>query len=136
MRALKRILLNLGFLVLYFAVMLPPSFAEGRLGQCSFGAIAFLLSIAMTIISVSACGIIGKKSLLFIRCLSVVIALWFILSQILFLVFERPDFAKDIADYWVGAVIFVLLVILQGFCNRKSFASLLFGHSPDASRPT
>ena len=64
------------------------------------------------------------------RCISVTVVLFFLLTQGLFLLFEKPDMAQDIARYWVGAILSVLLVGFQGFCNRRNLALLLFGRAP------
>jgi heme/copper-type cytochrome/quinol oxidase subunit 4 len=130
MRALKNILLNLGILALLFAVMIPAGNAEGQLGQCSIHAIAFFLSITMAIVSGLAYGMAGRRSSLAMRCLSLVAVIWLFLTVGLFIHFEKPELLKDAAQYWVGAIMSVSLVVLQGFCNRANFRLLLLGPKP------
>ncbi len=130
MRALKNILINLGFLALLFAVMLVPANAEGQLGNCSLEAGAFGLSLTMTIVSALAYGTVGNRSMLAMRCISGVVVLWFLLSVVLFTVFEKPDLVGDIAKYWVGAILSPVLVALQGLYNRRNFTLLFRGRNP------
>ena len=136
MRALKAIMLNLGFLALLFGVMLPAANAEGQLGQCSVEAVVFYVSFAMTVLSALSYVAVGRRSLLVLRCTAVVVVLLLLLMFTLYIVFEKPAFTKDIAQYWVGAAISVFLIVLQGFWNRHRFALLLYGHYPEIAGST
>ena len=129
MRAFRNILMNLGILVLIFAVMIPAGQAEGQLGQYSIEVIAFFLSLTMAIVSALSYGMVGRRSTLAMRCIGATVVLFFGLSLTLFLLFQKPNLTQDIARYWIGATLPVLLVGFQGFCNRRNLALLLFGRA-------
>jgi hypothetical protein len=89
-----------------------------------------MLSVAMTIVSALAYGVIGKKSAFAMRGISVLVVLLFVLSQILFIVFEKPHLVQDITRYWTGAIASTCFIVLQGRCNRKNFRVLIRGSGP------
>ena len=125
MRVLKHFAVNLAVLAFLVAVMVPAGLAEGQLGDCSLEAITCILSAVMTIVSSLAYGIVGIKSAVVVRCVSVVVVLWFLLSLTMFMTFEKPAIIEDVAKYWIGAIVSVALVVLQGIYNRKSFLVML-----------
>jgi len=123
MEFLKHVGINLAVLVILVAVLLPVGLAEGKLGNGLFAGMLLVLSIVMTAITSLVCGL-GTRAVVTVKCVSAVIALWFLVSMVMFLVIEKPDICGDVGKYWIGAAISAGVIVLQLMYNRQKLGML------------
>jgi len=103
--------------------MFPAGLAEGQLGKCSFHTTLLFFSLVMTAITSLVCGL-GTRAVVTVKCVSAVIALWFLVSMVMFLVIEKPDICGDVGKYWIGAAISAGVIVLQLMYNRQKLGML------------
>ena len=79
----------------------------------------------MTVIASLVYGL-GDRHIVIVRCLTAVIAIWFVLSMcgFLFLSKPSPDILDDIRQYWIGPAISVGAVVFQLIYDKKQLRML------------